>query len=327
MLRLTQFAVLTIVGCQLILAGSPLLADEALFDRLDKDGDGVVDKSELGEADERLVKRLLRTSDKNGDGELSRDELSDGTTTKDEPKGRLDAQPQQNRPGQKMAFSPSEIIKRVDRDGDGSVSRNEAPERMKQNFDRIDSNGDGKISLKEFETVLSALRRGDNGKRPGTPPESAKKPGQEAQNGRKLIEIFRERDADQNGGLTVSEIPEKRRQEFLAQLKKIDRSPEEGISLPEFMKIGRQQISKGKGPNRDGDRPQPSNPTQKFGPTKFANEVSRQIEKIDEDGNGTISKDEAPQRLRQAFDKVDADGNGELDAKEQIGRASCRERV
>jgi Ca2+-binding EF-hand superfamily protein len=325
MLRSTKLTILSIVVGHLILAGSVSAADDGLFDRLDKNSDGIVDKSELGEADERIVKRLLRTSDKDGDGELTRDELSDGTTTRVEPKGRLEAQPQA-RPGQRMALSPQEIIKRVDRDGDGAVSRSEAPERMKQNFDRIDADGDGKVTASEFARAISALgRQNPPANTPETSPAPEKKDpatDQANANARQLIDLFRARDTDENGRISVDEVPQQRRQEFLNQLKKMERSPEEGISFREFMEIGKRKLSNRTGGNQPGsnrksDRPQPVKPVESTpGPARYAQEVARKIKQIDADGNGTISKDEAPQRLRQAFNTVDADGNGELDAKE-----------
>lgn len=38
----------------------------------------------------------------------------------------------------------------LDRNGDGVLSKNEVPERMRQRFDDIDKDGDGTISEEEF---------------------------------------------------------------------------------------------------------------------------------------------------------------------------------
>lgn len=48
-------------------------------------------------------------------------------------------------------FDPSAVITRLDKDGDGMLSKEEAPDRMKQRFDEIDTNKDGKISKDEFK--------------------------------------------------------------------------------------------------------------------------------------------------------------------------------
>ena len=40
-----------------------------------------------------------------------------------------------------------------DSDGDGKVSKEEAPERMRSFFDRMDTDGDGGITQKEIEKL------------------------------------------------------------------------------------------------------------------------------------------------------------------------------
>ena len=47
------------------------------------------------------------------------------------------------------------ILKQHDKDGDGALSREEAPEFLRNRFDRIDTNKDGKCDLKE----MTAARR------------------------------------------------------------------------------------------------------------------------------------------------------------------------
>jgi Ca2+-binding EF-hand superfamily protein len=50
----------------------------------------------------------------------------------------------------------------LDTDGDGKVSREEAPERMREFFDTIDSNGDGFIDRSE-EAAMRERFRGRGG--------------------------------------------------------------------------------------------------------------------------------------------------------------------
>jgi len=52
------------------------------------------------------------------------------------------------------------LMKRWDRNGDGRLSRDELPERLRKNFDRVDRNGDGFISLEEHRAVLGRRRDG-----------------------------------------------------------------------------------------------------------------------------------------------------------------------
>ncbi len=46
-----------------------------------------------------------------------------------------------------------------DRNGDGKISREELPERIRRNFDRVDTDGDGFISRKEHEAVAARRRQ------------------------------------------------------------------------------------------------------------------------------------------------------------------------
>ena len=53
----------------------------------------------------------------------------------------------------------------IDKDGDGKVSKDEAPAMMKGNFDKIDSNGDGFLDGDEMRSFFQ--KRGAQG-RPAT---------------------------------------------------------------------------------------------------------------------------------------------------------------
>jgi len=52
-------------------------------------------------------------------------------------------------------------IDRMDKNGDGKLSKDEVPERMAQRFDRVDTNGDGFIDEEEFAILME--RRGGQG--------------------------------------------------------------------------------------------------------------------------------------------------------------------
>ena len=65
--------------------------------------------------------------------------------------------------------NPEETFKRFDVNGDGKISKQEAPPRLAQNFDRFDIDKDGLISMREFRAGQSG-RPGDQGA-PGATPE------------------------------------------------------------------------------------------------------------------------------------------------------------
>ena len=64
---------------------------------------------------------------------------------------------------------------RLDADGDGKISKEEAPERMQENFERFDVNGDGFIDKSDMEKMMERFREG------GRRPQGEKKqPGKDA---------------------------------------------------------------------------------------------------------------------------------------------------
>ncbi len=79
------------------------------------------------------------------------------------------------RPG----FNPEEMWKRLDQNGDGGISKDEAPEFLKGNFDETDANKDGKLDREEMR---SAAERRFGGRGPGGPggrrPEGGGRPGE-----------------------------------------------------------------------------------------------------------------------------------------------------
>ena len=74
-------------------------------------------------------------------------------------------------------FNADELWKQLDKNGDGGISKEEAPERMKEHFDTIDANKDGKIDREEaranMERRLGGREPGADGPRRGARPEGA----------------------------------------------------------------------------------------------------------------------------------------------------------
>ena len=54
-----------------------------------------------------------------------------------------------------------ELLKQLDKDGDGAISRAEAQNsQLKDFFDNQDTNGDGKITRDEWDTMLKFMSEG-----------------------------------------------------------------------------------------------------------------------------------------------------------------------
>jgi Ca2+-binding EF-hand superfamily protein len=45
----------------------------------------------------------------------------------------------------------------LDRDGDGKISKDEAPEQLRERFGMLDTNGDGFLSLDEFRAGAASF--------------------------------------------------------------------------------------------------------------------------------------------------------------------------
>lgn len=171
-----------------MLPGLPGQFRPAFFRRLDADGDGRISKDELAKA-----ASVMAEMDADGDGYLDPRELMgpppEGfggplARPNDRPEMRrpeIESRPQPTNatPQSPVAQVGSEILARMDKNGDGKISKDEAPERMKGMFDRLDKNGDGYLSPDELREAGQRLRdrrpnsRPTDGERPGRPPGEA----------------------------------------------------------------------------------------------------------------------------------------------------------
>lgn len=123
---------------------------DARFAEADKDGDGQLDRIEVQGGFERLARHFDRI-DANSDGELSRDEL----------KAMHGKMRQHGRKGGRRMGYMQGLIKGMDDDGNGAISRAELGDKapkLAENFASIDSNGDGELSREEMREHRKARR-------------------------------------------------------------------------------------------------------------------------------------------------------------------------
>ncbi|MBI1904122.1 MAG: hypothetical protein HYS13_23755 [Planctomycetia bacterium] len=190
-----------------------------LFDRLDANKDGVVTKDEVGEERAALFDRVLRGGDKDKDGKLTKEEFTAGLAP------ARPNRPEGDRPGarpgdapQRPEFNPEQLFGRLDANGDGKVTKEEAERQpfAARLFERADADKDGVVTKEEFQKAA--------------PPAVIAPPGGPAPEGA----LFRALDANGDGKIGADEL-----EAAAANLKKLDRNGDGTITREEVAPRGR----------------------------------------------------------------------------------------
>jgi len=137
---------------------------QAHFDKIDADGSGDLDPVEIRAAVcTMMVFARLKAADKYQDGKLCKDEAPERMK---EHFDRIDADQSGSLEPEELKTVLETVMKHVleygkrlqeaDKNEDGKLSKDEAPERMKEHFDRIDANGDGQLCQKELQAAFLA---------------------------------------------------------------------------------------------------------------------------------------------------------------------------
>ena len=336
----------------LLVAGTTFAQDAEkspadLFKDLDRNADGVLGPDEIPESRKRFFDRLVRVGDDNDDGKLSRSEF-EKATSQDDNRGGTSAGPPRDgarrRPPGGNLPTPEQMMERLDRNKDGKLTKNELPEFLRDRLGRaFDELGKDALTVDD----LAKLRRGAAG-RPGQPqprdgdrprPDAARREPrrpdgapQQQQNRQFRPAFFRMLDTDEDGMLSRAEL-----EKAATILERLDQNGDGKLGLGELFgaRQGRPDGASGRpgrpdSSNSTGRRRRPGSPEGRPRPDS-ANRPGRpggdrpsgqrgnpeaNFRQLDRNGDGAISKEEAPERLKENFDRVDINKDGKVTVEE-----------
>ena len=205
---------------------------EAMFERLDQDGDGVVTSDEVPDGQKEFFDRIVSRVDQDQDGQLTREEFMAFREGAQSRQGR--------RQGGGRGFDPDRMFERMDTNGDGKITRDELPEQAPPMLERMDSNGDGVLTREEVSNFRPGGGRGQGGRAQRMNPER----------------MFEQFDANGDGKITEDELPE----DAPPLLQRFDRDGDGAVTREELSQGGRGGRSGPGGPSGAFSFPQAGDP-------------------------------------------------------------------
>lgn len=309
-MRKTLLSFALLAACGALPAGAQEPAE--LFDKLDTNKDGVISADEVPDDKQTTFERLVKLGDGNGDKKLSKDELiaglkklqsGDAPAEGDRPGARPGAPGDARVPVGRFA---EQMFDRADANSDGKLTKDEFPEERREMFSRVaqaaGATGDS-LTKEQFIKGMTAMAQNAGGGRPGAgQPEGRPGAGVPVPGG----PVLRALDANNDGELSASEIADAAK-----ALAKLDRNGDGKLTRDE---IGPPM---GAGGDRPGARPE-GRPEGRpaAGGGALAEEFLKRLQAADANGDKKISKEEAPDRLKENFDRADRNGDGQLDEGE-----------
>lgn len=318
---------------------------QELFQTLDKNNDGKIEKSEVDEEQMKHLKRLLRVADANNDGVLSKKEFTEGTGKRKPIVGTENGleKGKKKRGGQRQ-FDPKKMFQRLDANQDKFLTNDELPEQRKQFFSRmkkrLGKNESEGLSQDEFvnamQKQISMRQAGQEGK--GKPGFEGKKKGPGAEQAsfrgkgkgsadfrRPQPKLFTQLDTNKDHKVSREELAK-----IVGMFDKLDKNNDGELDMaeligpppmrgPRMADAGKPEMKKPMGPKADKRKKKGqavNKPNARIIKGKGSRFIDKVIEKQDSNGDGSISKSEAQNRLAKRFDKIDTNNDGQIDKAE-----------
>ena len=274
-----------VLSCQFeipqILAEEEKGGSESLFQRLDKNSDGMIEASEVNEAQKRHFERLIRLADNNQDGKLTKSEFEQAIKPQPNPapSSAPFGQPMGIRNGSARPFNAQSLFQRFDTNKDQKLSLQELPELLRNRFKPLfDKSGKKEITLEEFQRMVPAAMA------LGTPQQTEER----------MKQFFNRLDQNKDGKIDLEEVPAGSKPLVQGLLRRLNKQPGDSISREELLKVTvRNQ------PN-PGFRP-------------------RFLVTLDTNKDGKLNAEEFA-AAKDKFSQLDTNKDGQLDPRELFGR-------
>lgn len=177
-----------------------------MFKRADKNGDGKISKDEVPEQAWNYLSRL----DTDGDGIITAEEAKAG------------------RPDGAGRGEPGEMLKRMDKNGDGNLSKDEVPAQTWERLGKFDKDNDGVVTKAEMAAGFAAMRAAKG--REGAKGKGRGIGGPQEGGAGAAFDRF---DKDKDGKLSEAEVPA----EMWSKLRKADTDADGLVSREELEKV------------------------------------------------------------------------------------------
>lgn len=270
-----------------------------LIERFDANQDGKLAMSELPEA----VAERMAGADSDGDGFITLAEIDamprperrgrgaggEGGAGEAGGRGRGRGEGDGADPRRRMAMGdPAAMILRMDKDGDGQLTKDELPARMAERLMAADLDENGVLTLVELT-------------------KAAEKQREERAKG-----MLQRMDQNEDGKLMLTEIPERMR----PRMEALDTDKNGELTLKELMAAPTDRAGPGRaGPGRRGGGD--AEPTPAGGDA--ARNPAQVMSRLDRNGDGKLSGDEIPSWMQRRMETLDKNGDGELTVEELGG--------